>query len=130
MDPAFVSLPCFFLCFFLVFFFLFKQVSACLVLRRSVVQVLSKLLSRHLFSCVSIAGTFAWCLVLATLAVSSAHKNLLRGSFSSPVVLTFLICSCVLFLFPLYLPSKANLLAFYPPDTPIKVYVPSLTLES
>lgn len=80
--------------------------------------VLSKLLSRHLSSHDSVAGTFAQCLALVTLAVSSAHENLLRGSFSSPVVLTFLICCCVLFLFPLYLPSKASLLAFYPPVTP------------
>lgn len=131
MVPACVFLSCFF--FFVSFsfvFFLLKQVSACLVLGRSVVLVLSKLFSRHLSSCAWVAGAFAWCLVLVTLAVSSAHKNLLRGSFSSPVVLTFFICCCVLFLFPLYLPSKANLLAFYPPDTPVKVYVPFLTLES
>lgn len=68
-------------------------------------------------------------LVPSTLPVSSPHKKLLRGSFSC-AVLTSLICFCVLFPFPLYLPSKTNLPAFCTQDTPIKVCVPFSTIKS
>lgn len=58
LDPfngCYLCLPFFF---FFLFIFLLKQVSSHIALRRSMVQILSKLLSRHLSSCDSIAAIF------------------------------------------------------------------------
>jgi len=131
MDVTFVFSAISVISFFFSFFLL-KQMSSHMASRRSMVQILSKLLSRHLSFVTQLQQSSPlWCLVLSTLPVSSSHKKLLRGSFSCPVVLTFLICFCVLFVFPLYLPSKTNhLLAFYTQNATIKVYVLFLTIKS
>lgn len=130
MDPACVSLPWFFLHFFLFFLFL-TQTCICLFSRekvhgaglaRTLVQVFV-LLSLNCRNLRLVPGAGDLGCVICT------QEPAERFIFSSRCSDLFNLLLCP-FQFPLYLPSKANLLPFYPPDTPIKVYVPFLTLES
>lgn len=96
----------FFLSFFFFPFLLLKQVSSHIALRRSMMQILSKLLSRHLSSCDSIAAIFSSlvpctvdlaCVVFTQeaaerfvfLSCSSDLFNLLLCPFSVPTLSSF-----------------------------------------